>query len=309
VTKTVELVSAVIPTRNRSGLVARAVHSVLNQTFRSVEIIVVVDGSDEKTAQVLAQIEDPRLTVVTLPQSLGAPEARNVGMRQARGGWVAFLDDDDEWLPTKLERQIEAVHASRWENPIVSCGLVARMPEGDVVWPRRGPVPAESVAEYLFLRNLSELSEIRLQTSTLLTTKELLMRVPWRECAHDEWDLLLRASVIEGVGLAFVQEPLVIWHSDAGLARLSNEQRGWRHSADWFRSMRSLVGRRTYASFLLSTLSIWARNEGDWNAFLGLPLEAIRLGQPTIPRLLTHAGRWLMPRRLRQSLKAILARS
>jgi glycosyltransferase involved in cell wall biosynthesis len=309
VTETVELVSAVIPTRNRSGLVARAVQSALNQTFRSIEVIVVVDGPDEKTAQALAQIEDPRLWIVTLPQSVGAPEARNVGVRRARGRWVAFLDDDDEWLPTKLERQIEAAHASPWKDPLVSCSLVAQMPVGNVVSPRREPVPAESVAEYLFLRKLSEVSEIRLQTSTLMTTKDLLMRVPWRSCAHDEWDLLLRASAIEGVGLAFAPAPLVIWHSDAGLARLSHEKRSWRHSADWFRSVRSLVGRRIYASFLLSTLSIWARNDGDWKAFFGLPMEAISLGRPTMPRLLTHAARWLVPRRLRQSLKAILGRS
>jgi glycosyltransferase involved in cell wall biosynthesis len=309
VTETLELVSTVIPTRNRSGLIARAVQSALNQTFRSIEVIVVVDGPDEKTVQTLSLIEDSRLCVVSLQESVGAPEARNVGVRRAHGHWVAFLDDDDEWLPTKLERQIEAARASRWKDPLVSCRLVAKMPEGDVISPRREPVPGESVPEYLFLRNLSELSEIRLQTSTLMATKELVMRVPWRKCAHDEWDLLLRASAIEGVGLAFTLEPLVIWHSDAGLARLSRAKWSWRRSADWFRSMRSLVGPRVYAGFLLSTLSIWARNEGDWSAFFELPFEAIRLGQPTIPRLLIHVARWLMPRRMRRSLKTILARS
>jgi glycosyltransferase involved in cell wall biosynthesis len=306
VTETVALVTAVIPTRNRPGLVARAVRSALNQTFQSIEIIVVIDGPDEETAQALAQIDDPRLWFITLPESVGASEARNIGVRRARGRWVAFLDDDDEWLPTKLERQIEAAHASQWRYPLVSCSLVAQMPEGDVVSPRRKPVPAESVAEYLFLRNTSEVSEIRLQTSTLMAAKEILMRVPWRKCAHDEWDLLLRASAIEGVGLAFAPEPLVIWHSDAGLDRLSHANWSWRRSGDWFRSMRSLVGPRTYASFLLSTFSIWARNEGDWKAFFTLPLEAISRGRPTIPRLITHVARWLIPRPLRNALKAIL---
>lgn len=308
-TEAAELVSTVIPTRNRSHFVVRAVQSALNQTLRSIEVIVVVDGQDEKTAQTLSQIEDPRLCVVTLPESMGAPEARNVGVLRARGRWVAFLDDDDEWLPTKLERQIEAAHASRWKHPLVSCGLVTQMPEGDAVSPQREPGPAESVAEYLFLRNMSEVSEIRMQTSTLMATRDLLMRVPWRKCVHDEWDLLLRASAIDGVGLAFAPDALVIWHSDAGLARLSHATWTWRRSADWFRSVRSCVGPRAYASFLLSTLSIWARNEGDWKAFFGLPLEAIRLGQPTIPLLLIHAVRWLMPRRIRRSLNTMLVRS
>jgi glycosyltransferase involved in cell wall biosynthesis len=81
---------------------------------------VVLDGADERTIQALAQFEDSRLYVVTLPQSVGAQEARNVGVRSACGWWVAFWDDDDEWLPAKLERQIEAAHASRWNEPVVS---------------------------------------------------------------------------------------------------------------------------------------------------------------------------------------------
>jgi glycosyltransferase involved in cell wall biosynthesis len=267
----------------------------------------VVDGPDDKTMRELSQMDDPRLRVVPLPESVGAPEARNVGVRSARGGWLAFLDDDDEWMPTKIERQIEAVRASGWQDPVVSCRLVIKAPEGDIISPRREPRATEAVAEYLFQRNISEVSEIRLQTSTLMASKELLMRVPWRQCPHDEWDLLLRAAAIDGVGLAFVPEPLVIWHSDAQL-RISHVVKTWRWSADWFRSVHSLVGPRTYASFLLSSYSIWARNEGDWTAFFALPMEAIRLGRPTVPRLLTHAARWLMPRRLRQSLKAILVR-
>jgi glycosyltransferase involved in cell wall biosynthesis len=303
-------VSAIIPTRNRAGLVRRAVNSALQQTHRSIEVIVVVDGPDEKTVEALGQIEDARVSVVALPESVGAQEARNIGVRKASGSWVAFLDDDDEWLPTKLERQIEVARASDWKNPVVSCGLVTQPPkQGEEISPQREPAPSESVAEYLFLRNLWELGEIRLQTSTLMISKELLLRVPWRNCIHDEWDLLLRASAIEGVGLAFAPEPLVVWHSDAGPARLSQGKYSWRYTADWFRSVRLLVGRRAYAGFLLSTLSAWARNEDDWKAFLGLPLEAIMFGRPTATSLAMHVGRWLTPLPLRRSLSGIFGRS
>jgi glycosyltransferase involved in cell wall biosynthesis len=74
-TDAVPLVSVVIPTRNRADLFGRSVQSALNQTFRSIEVIVVLDRADERTIQTLAQFEDSRLYVVTLPQSVGAQEA------------------------------------------------------------------------------------------------------------------------------------------------------------------------------------------------------------------------------------------
>jgi len=298
-----EMVSAVIPTRNRPKLVSRATSSALNQTWGNLEVIVVVDGPDEETSQVLGQIDDPRLRVITLEKSVGAHEARNIGVGEARGSWVAFLDDDDEWLPTKLQCQLEAGRASRWTHPLVSCGLIEKAPSGDIEWPRRQPRNSESVAEYLFLRKNSETSEIRLQTSTLMTTKKLLTRVPWRKVPNDEWDLLVRASVLEGVGLAFVPKPLSIWHSDAGAERLSLQGVTWRDDAKWFHSVRTLVGPRPYASFLLSNLSIWARGERDWLAFFGIPWEAVRHGHPTFFEILVHTGRWILPRTLRKLLK------
>jgi glycosyltransferase involved in cell wall biosynthesis len=296
------MVSVVIPTRNRPGLVGRAVHSALNQSFSRIEVIVVIDGPDEKTVQVLGQIGDSRLRVVALEKSVGAQEARNVGVQKAGGFWVAFLDDDDEWLPAKLERQLAIAKASRWSSPIVSCGLIARAPDGDKFYPQREPSDTESVAEYLFLRKHSEMDDIRLQTSTLMLTRNLLWRVPWRKCAADEWDLLLRASLAEGAGLAIVPETLVVWHSDAGDQRLSNTGGTWRNAGQWFQSMRDIVGPRPYASFLLSTLSTWAHRQGDWRALWGLPIEAIRYGSPTFTGILIHTARWLLPTRLRNNL-------
>lgn len=298
-----EMVTAVIPTRNRPQLVPRAVRSCLGQTVRDIEVIVVIDGPDEQTAKALARIDDPRLRVVALDESVGAQEARNVGVRAASGTWIAFLDDDDEWLPGKLERQLEAARQSTWPHPLVSCGLIERTPERDFEWPRRKPGQTESVPEYLFLRSSSESGEIRLQTSTLMTTKALLTRVPWRKCPNDEWDLLLRAAATEGVGLIFVPEPLAVWHSDAGLQRLSLQGGTWRRNAAWFHSVRALVGRRPYASFLLSTMSTWARGERDWPAFFGIPWEALRNGSPRPADMLAHAGRWVLPRPLRRLLK------
>src|ERR1044071_7690025 len=96
-------VSVVIPTLRRPALVTRAVGSVLAQTIENIEVIVVVDGPDEDTRSALAAITDPRLRVIQLSTQGGAPHARNSGVAEARARWTALLDDDDEWLPRKLE--------------------------------------------------------------------------------------------------------------------------------------------------------------------------------------------------------------
>ena len=100
-------------------------------------------------------------------------------------------------------------------------------------------------------------------------------------------------------------EPLAIWHSDAGRARLSNSA-GWRDTLEWFRTVRPLVSSRAYASFLLNAVSSWARSERDWSAPQVLLWEAMRFGRPTLADSLMHAARWLLPKAIIRPLKTAL---
>ncbi len=135
------LVSVVIPTRGRPDVVTRAVAGASAQTHPSLEIIVVVDGPDTATEEALRSIDEPRLHPIALPASVGAAEARNVGVRAAIGEWIAFLDDDDEWLPAKLERQLATIAASGVAEPIGFCPIVIRTNGGRrcVAQPTAGP--------------------------------------------------------------------------------------------------------------------------------------------------------------------------
>jgi glycosyltransferase involved in cell wall biosynthesis len=103
-------VSAVIPTYNRSSQVCRAIDSVLAQTVRVEEIIVVDDGSTDGTADAVRDRYGCRVVLLE-QENAGAAAARNRGIREARGEWIAFLDSDDVWMPTKIERQFEALAA------------------------------------------------------------------------------------------------------------------------------------------------------------------------------------------------------
>ena len=106
----VPLVSVIVPTYNRVGVVLRAVRSILNQTEADFEVLVVDDGSTDDTPNVLASIEDRRVRVLRTDH-VGLSGARNLAIDAARGTWIAFLDDDNEWLPTYLERQLAAAAA------------------------------------------------------------------------------------------------------------------------------------------------------------------------------------------------------
>jgi glycosyltransferase involved in cell wall biosynthesis len=106
------VVSVIVPTRNRWPFLQVAVASVLAQEDVDLELIVVDDGSTDETAQRLADVDDPRLHVVKRVPPHGVARARNAGIAVARGEWLAFLDDDDLWAPTKLRVQLDAAEAA-----------------------------------------------------------------------------------------------------------------------------------------------------------------------------------------------------
>ena len=100
-------VSAIILTRNRASLLPAAIRSVLNQTYADLELIVVDDASEDNTREVVNGVADARLRYTAHGVNQGEAESRNAGLRNACGEYIAFLDDDDEWLPQKLRQQVE----------------------------------------------------------------------------------------------------------------------------------------------------------------------------------------------------------
>lgn len=99
-------VSVVIPTHNRAHLLARALQSILRQTYRNIEILVVDDGSTDQTTHTVGSFNDSRIVYIRSAQNKGAAAARNIGINAAEGEFVAFQDSDDEWLHDKLAKQM-----------------------------------------------------------------------------------------------------------------------------------------------------------------------------------------------------------
>lgn len=112
-----DLVSVVIPVYNREGTVGRAVDSVLNQTYSNLEVIIVDDCSTDDTVRLINAYNDERIKVICQKERGGANKARNTGIVNSKGRYIAFQDSDDEWLPDKLETQIQMME----ESELLAC--------------------------------------------------------------------------------------------------------------------------------------------------------------------------------------------
>jgi glycosyltransferase involved in cell wall biosynthesis len=154
---------------------------VAAQTRADLELVVVVDGPDPDTQELLATWSERPLTVVVNDPPVGGGEARNVGVRAARGRWIAFLDDDDEWLPAKVERQLadlERAGGHALDDVVGFTQLITRSPAGDFIGPKEIPGD-EPFSEYLFVRSGWFKGGGRVQTSTLMAPREFMLRLPF----------------------------------------------------------------------------------------------------------------------------------
>jgi hypothetical protein len=179
-----ERVSAIIPTVGRSTL-RRAIASVLGQTHPPGEVIVVAD-----TDGPIDVPSDDRISVLSNAFSTGPARARQRGIDAARSPVVALLDDDDEWLPTKLELQLRVARRATSARWIVSSRVEARGPGNNRrIWPRRLVQPGQPIADYLFKFTGLRAGGSLLQSSTLCFPTALGRELRWdahADSIHDE---------------------------------------------------------------------------------------------------------------------------
>jgi glycosyltransferase involved in cell wall biosynthesis len=195
-------VSVVLPVYNRRELVGRAIHSVLEQSCVDWELIAIDDASDDGTPELIAGEFGDRVRLLVQEQNRGVSAARNRGIEAAIGEWVAFLDSDDEWLPEKLERQL---------NELRRTGL--EVCHTDEIWVRNG-VRVNPPDQYrkrggdLFEQALSVCC---MCPSSLLIRRDLLESLGMFDeklPACEDYELFLRLTARRRV--AYVDETLVV---------------------------------------------------------------------------------------------------
>lgn len=228
------LVSVVVPSYKRVDKIERVLRSVLDQTLQDFEVIVVDDASDDGTDAVVADMADPRIRLVTHETNQGGNAARRTGIAASSGRYVAFLDSDDVWLPTKLERQVEMLRAKGPGYGLCAAWYIIETPDGRE-HARVEPVLDGLAVPQLYAGNwLGSYSAVMVERSALEAVGGPDPHL--RSC--QDWDLYLRLN--EVTGICCVREPLVRYLLDeADPVRISGRSAsvvsGHRHVYDLVR--------------------------------------------------------------------------
>ncbi len=222
------MISVIISTHKREpSIISRAIESVLHQTYRNIEIIVVDDSPPDYylRADVAATIHkytimthDIHIRYYAHEKNRGACAARNTGIKYAEGDYIACLDDDDEWLPTKLEKQLQEIESSG--AALVYCGCICRNDITGKETVRKTEYCRGSVFYKLLFQNFID------STSIPLINKECLKSVGgFDEMMQSAQDYDLWIRIASQYTIDFIEEPLVIYHEHAGEQITSNPQK------------------------------------------------------------------------------------
>jgi len=225
-----ELVSAIITTHNRKDMVQKAINSVLNQTYPNIELLVVDDASDDDARELLENLsKQKKFTYIYIPkaESKGGNYARNLGIKNSKGKYVALLDDDDEWMPEKISMQVEFLQ-NNTDCKMVSC---LRMREFD--YERKVPQKETEIIE----GDIKQLvfAKIPFVTSTVLICRDSLSEVGLFDenlSFWQEYELSIRLAQVSKLG--YVHQHLCLYRIiKVDPNRLTNKLNGWEKAVEY----------------------------------------------------------------------------
>jgi len=277
-------VSVIIPTIGRPE-VGRAVDSVITQTSAVSEILVVADTLDD-----FGLPKDPRVRLLRVGPGAGGNGARQAGVEAATGELVALLDDDDEWLPEKLEKQLSLIGHERSGAWVATSQVEMIRPGGERLVQPAFPFPAGGDLLHYMFRKTSPLSGHGfIQASSLIFPRALALEVPFDTTLRFHQDISWLVDVHGAhpdLVVLQVWEPLVAYHSTAGSVSKRIDPRA---SIEW--AMKRLsADPRTMGDFILTQSLGFARRSASPLQMMQVAGAGVRHGRPGASALVYAAG-------------------
>ena len=215
------LVSVVIPTHNRAQLLPRAIESVLNQTYPHIELIIIDDSSQDHTQEIIRHYSDSDKRVTGLKNSanLKKPRSLNIGIKQSQGDFLTFLDDDSEFLPQKIERELLAMHSFTPMPGIIISNMWIEKVNTETLFSLKLKSKSLNV-EDVFDKEYSSGDP-----SAWFCARSCVQKLNGFDCNFIAWedvDFIFRA-IKTGQAVYFLNQPLAIKHHAPGVSSLTSE--------------------------------------------------------------------------------------
>ena len=212
------LVSVVIPFYNEEKYIAKSVKSILRQTYKNLEILAVDDGSTDRSREIVSGLRDERMRVISNGRNLGRPAAKNVGIDQASGEYITFLDADDECDPRRVEKQLLLTQDG---GPRTVSGTWVTVSTNGKEIVKELPVNHADIIKG-FNRTFNRVTFV---AGTIMSATQLLRQFKYQVKLKyfEDWDLLLRLSESGTVTFRNVPEPLYSYYIREKSTRLEKD--------------------------------------------------------------------------------------
>lgn len=201
------LISVIIPVFNRAKTIGRAIESCFSQGYHDIEVLVINDHSSDNTDETTKSFDDKRIRYFSHAENRGPAAARNTGIRNAKGRFIAFLDSDDEWLPCKISRQLE-VFVAEPKIGLVFVNGYNEAEKRDFIQDKASGIVYNPERDAFF-----PLSVLICPPSAWMIPKEIIFNVGYfdeRMYNWDDGDYLARVAY--KYSIYFLNQNLVIWH-------------------------------------------------------------------------------------------------